>query len=101
MTQEQKSNDKLATKMIRMDINRVLQRWDPLCLKGLPGADRAYEPFINDLLIMVKKGTEQMAIARHLSDLLTRTWKLPANNKQCVEVAGKLHNIGAMFRGEK
>lgn len=85
---------------MRMDINRILQRWDPLCIKGLPGADREYEQYIGPLLIMVKKQSDMMEIARHLDQLMTETWRLPRNKQQCVDVARKIYNVGSIFRGE-
>lgn len=97
----QAANDRLATKMIRLEINRILLKWDPLCVKGLPRGDREYEPFVGELSIMVKKGAGEMEIARHLAALVTQTWKLPKCNEKCVEVAKKLYNAGALFRGEK
>lgn len=98
--EQQAANDRLATKRIRMDINAVLVRWDPLCLKGLRGSDRAYEGQVGPLLLMVKRGAGEMEIARYLVDMMRDEWRLPPDNAKCVEVARKLRNIGALFRGE-
>lgn len=76
-------------------------RWDPLALRGLSGADRAYEAYLNDLLIMVKKGRDKMEIARHLATLMREEWGLPEDNARCVDTAGKLYGIGARYRGEE
>jgi len=94
------ANDRLATRMMRVDINRILTRWDPMCLKGLRGADRAYEDCVNDLLPPVKKGADKMELARILAALMRDKWRLPPDNAKCVEVAGRLHSIGAHYRGE-
>jgi len=96
----ERSNNRIATKRLGMDIQRLLVKWDPLCLKGLRGADREYDQYVGPLLIMVKKGAETMEIARYLSNLLTREWGLPPNNAKCVDVAQKIHNAGALMRGE-
>lgn len=101
MPESQSSNDRLATKMMRLDINRILLGWDPLALRGLPGWEREYEPHVGPILILVKKGAGKMEIARHLDGLLRETWKLPPDNARCVEIAHKLHNVGALFRGER
>ncbi len=101
MTEDQEaSNNRVATKRMGMDIHRVLARWDPLSLKGLRGAEREYDQYVGPLVIMVKKGAEPMEIARHLSHLLTGVWGLPTNNAKCVEIAQKIHNAGALMRGE-
>lgn len=98
--EQQAANDRLATKRIRLDINAVLVRWDPLCLKGLRGGDRAYEAQVGPLLLLVKRGAGEMEIARFLVDLMKTEWRLPPDNAKCVEVARKLRNVGAVFRGE-
>ncbi len=101
MSEDQEaSNNRIATKKMGLDIHRVLVRWDPLCLKGLRGAEREYDQYVGPLVILVKKGAEPMEIARHLSDLLTREWGLPPNNARCVDVAQKVYNAGALMRGE-
>jgi hypothetical protein len=94
------ANERLATKRLRADINAILMRWDPLSLKGLRGFDRAYEAALNPLLIMVKKDADKMEIARKLAEFLKDEWRLPPNNAKCVEIATKIHGLGAMFRGE-
>lgn len=100
MDDAQAANDRLATKMMRLDINRILLRWDPLHVRGLHGADREYEPQVGPILVLVKKGADPMEIARHLKDLMETVWRVPANREQCVKVARKLYNVGATFRGE-
>lgn len=94
------ANNRLALKRIRADINRILGAWDPLALRGLRNGLREYEQYSGPLAIMSKKGEDAMAIARHLEDLLTREWGLPSDRARCVEVARKIYNAGAIFRGE-
>ena len=101
MDEQAEANARLATKQIRMEINRLLLKWDPLCVKGLRGADRQYESEIAPLLILVKKGANYMEIARHLHSTLTKTWKMPENKPMCVELGKKMYNIGALYRGEE
>lgn len=98
--EQQAANDRLATKRMRLDINAVLVRWDPLCLKGLRGGDRAYEGQVGPLLLLVKRGAGEMEIARFLVDVMRDEWRLPPDNARCVEVARRLRNIGAVWRGE-
>jgi len=98
---QQKANDRMANKQIRADINRLLLSWDPLCVKGLRGADRQYEPQIPDLFVMIKKGAKYMEIARHLDKLLTQEWQLPRDKEKCVELGKKMYNIGAIYRGDE
>ncbi|MCB2154456.1 hypothetical protein KQI84_06190 [bacterium] len=100
MEDAQAANNRLATKMMRMDINRILLRWDPLHVQGLHGADREYEPQIGPILVLVKKGADYMEIARHLHDLMKDEWRVPQDREACVRVARKLYNVGATFRGD-
>jgi len=97
--EQQAANNRIATKQMRVDIHRVLVRWDPLSLKGLRGAEKEYEPFVGELLLMVKRDAGEMEIARHLADVMKNQWRLPADNKRCVEAAKKLKNIGAIYMG--
>lgn len=101
MDSPQAANDKLAMKMIRLEVNRILLRWDPLGVRDLPGGEREYEPYVGPLAVMAKKGEDYMAIARHLDELTTGTWKLPRAKDKCVDVARRIYNAGALFRGEK
>lgn len=94
------ANARLATKRLRADIHRIITRWDPLSLKGLRGADRTYDTAVGPLLILVKRGEDKMVIARKLADLMEAEWGLPRDNAKCVAVAGKLHGLGEMYRGE-
>jgi hypothetical protein len=100
MSDQEAVNNRLATKMMRVDIHRILVRWDPMGLKGLRGAEKEYDRFVGPLLVMVKKGEDKMVIARHLADLLRNEWRMPENNAKCVEIASKMHNVGALYRGE-
>ena len=94
------ANNRLAARMMRGDIHRILARWDPMCLKGLRDSGRAYEEYVNDLYPMIKKGAEKMEVARKLAELMRDKMRLPADNAKCIEVAGRLHSIGAHYRGE-
>lgn len=95
------ANERLAKKIIRTEINRILVRWDPLCVRGLHQGDRAYEDFVGPLSVMAIKGEDYMAIARHLDDLMTGTWGLERDKEACVAAARKIYNSGALFRGEE
>ncbi|MDK2972109.1 MAG: hypothetical protein PWP23_1864 [Candidatus Sumerlaeota bacterium] len=97
----QATNDKLAKKAIRAEINRILVRWDPLHLKGLRGADRAYEEFVAPLFVLAIKREDYMVIARHLDELMTTTWRMPRDKEACVANARKIYNTAAIFRGEE
>ncbi|MBX3730546.1 MAG: hypothetical protein KF858_15315 [Candidatus Sumerlaeia bacterium] len=96
----QATNEKLARKAIRAEINRILVRWDPLHLRGLPRADRAYEEFVGPLSVLAIKGENYMTIARQLDELMTATWRLPRDKETCVAQARKIYNAAALFRGE-
>lgn len=97
----QAANEKLAKKAIRAEINRILVRWDPLHLKGLRGADRAYEEHVGPLFLLAIKKEDPMTIARHLDELMTGVWKMPRNKEACVANARKIYNAAAIFRGEE
>ncbi|MEQ8821295.1 MAG: hypothetical protein RLY93_13725 [Sumerlaeia bacterium] len=97
---QEAANNRLAMKMLRRDISRVLFNWDPLCMRGLKNGELEYAPYVGPIAIMVKKGAQAPEIARHLDDLLRDEWKLPRNNQACMEAAEKIFNAGAIFRGE-
>jgi hypothetical protein len=90
-------NARLAMKAIRGEIKRVLDSWDPLYLRGLPGFQQEYHPFVGPLSVLVRKGAEKMEIARHLRKLMMEEWKLPEDRAKCVEVAEKIYRVGTLF----
>jgi hypothetical protein len=93
-------NNRLALKQMRLDISRVLVRWDPLCVKGLRGAERQYDSAVGPLSLMAKQGVEKMTIAREIARIMREEWRLPADNAKCVDIAAKIASIGAHYRGE-
>jgi hypothetical protein len=92
-------NNRMAMKQMRLDISRVLVRWDPLCVKGLRGAERQYDAAVGPLSLMAKQGVEKMTIAREIVRIMREEWRLPPDNAKCVEVAAKIESIGAHYRG--
>ncbi len=90
-------NARMAMKTIRGEIKRVLDNWDPLSLRGLPGFGTEYNDLVGPLSVMVRKRAEPMEIARHLRRLATEEWGLPADNAKYVEVAEKIHRTGAFL----
>lgn len=93
----EEQNTRLAMKAIRGEIKRVLDGWDPQCLRGLPGFQQEYSPYAGPLSVLVRKGAEPMEIARHLLKLQTEEWGLPEDRAKCLQVAGKIHRTGTMF----
>ncbi len=90
-------NSRMAMRMIRREIKRVLDQWDPLSLRGLPGFHTEYDAYVGPISVMVRKGAEPMEIARHLDRLVQEEWGLPPSNRKCVEVAEKIHRCGTML----
>jgi hypothetical protein len=84
-------------KTIRMEIKRLLDRWDPLSLKGLPGFHSEYNDFVGPLSVLVRKRAAPSEIAQHLHRLLTETWKMPADQPGCYKLAEKIHRTGAFL----
>lgn len=91
-------NAKLASKMIRQEIKRILDGWDPLAMKGLPGFDREYAPHVGPLLVMVKKEAPVGEISAHLHRLMTEEWQLPPDREKCFLQAEKIHRTGMFIR---
>jgi len=98
--EQEATNNRLALKQMRLDISRVLVRWDPLCVKGLRGAERQYDSAVGPLSIMARKGEEKMTIAREIARIMREEWRLPPQNEKCVEIAAKIESIGAHYRGD-
>ena len=90
-------NARLAMKAIRLEIKRIIDRWDPLSLRGLPGFQSEYNDVVGPIGVMVKKRAEPMEIARHLHRLMTEQWGLPENRAKCLEVAEKIHRTGSFL----
>lgn len=90
----EEQNSRMAMKMIRNEIKRILDAWDPLCLKGLRGFQTEYAPYVGPLSIMVKKGADSMEIARHLRSIMIDEWKMEEDRRKCVEVAEKIRRTG-------
>lgn len=93
------ANARQAMKTIRFEIKRILDQWDPLCLKGLKGFDQEYNPFVGPLSVMVRKRAPVGEIARHLDRLVQEEWKLPPCREKCFLVAEKIHRAGGFLDG--
>jgi hypothetical protein len=90
-------NAKMAMKTIRAEIKRILDGWDPLCLRGLPGFHSEYNAFVGPLSVMARKRAAPMEIARHLLNLMEFDWKLPPDREKCLQVAEKIHRTAAFL----
>lgn len=84
-------------RLIRKEIKRLLDQWDPLSLRGLPGFHTEYDSYVGPISVMVRKGAEPMEIARHLDRLVREEWGLPPSNEKCVKLAEKIHRCGHMI----
>ncbi len=91
-------NSRIAMRMIRKEIKRLLDQWDPLSLRGLHGFGTEYDPYVGPIGVLVRKGAEPMEIARHLDRLVREEWGLPPCREKCVQVAEKIHRCGNMLR---
>ncbi len=94
----EEQNTRMAMRAIRGEIKRVLDSWDPLALRGLPGFSSEYNQYAGPLSVLVRKGAEPMEIARHLLRLQTEEWGLPEDRRKCLEIAEKIHRTGNIFR---
>lgn len=93
----EEANARMAMKTIRTEIKRILDRWDPLSLRGLPGFANEYNDFVGPLSVLVRKRAPVMEIARHLDRVMQEDWKLPRDQKKCYEVAEKVSRTGAFL----
>ncbi len=89
-------NARLAAKNMRKGIKGVLDRWDPLSLRGLPGFENEYNDHVGPLFVLVRKGAEPMEIARHLNRLMVEEWGLQEDRETCLQVAEKVHRCGQL-----
>lgn len=90
----EENNAKMAMRLIRREIKRILDRWDPLSLRGLPGFEQEYNPYVGPLAIMVKKGSPVGDIAAHLDRLVQQEWGLPPCREKCFLIAEKIQRTG-------
>lgn len=90
-------NTRMAMKAIRTEIKRLLDQWDPLCMRGLSGFVNQYSEQVGPIAVLLKKGAPPMEIARHLDRLVVEEWKLPPCREKCLELAEKMHRVGTMF----
>lgn len=95
------ANARQAMKSIRQEIKRILDGWDPLCLKGLKGFDQEYNAYVGPLSVMVRKRTPVGEIAQHLDRLVQDEWKLPPCREKCFLTAEKIYRIGHFLDGGK
>jgi hypothetical protein len=91
------NNARMAMKQIRIAIKQILDRWDPLCLRGLPGFVNEYNDVVGPLAIMVRKRTAAIDIAAHLHRLMTEEWRMAPDRAKCLEIAEKIHRTGAFL----
>ena len=90
----EENNAKMAMKMIRREIKRILDGWDPLSLRGLRGFHEEYNPFVGPLAVMVRKGSPVGDIAAHLDRLVQQEWQLPPCREKCFLMAEKIKRVG-------
>ncbi len=93
------NNAKMAMRMIRREIKRLLDQWDPQCLRGLPGFENEYNEVCGPLGVMVRKRQEPMEIAAHLDRLVQEKWNLPPCREKCLQIAEKIHRTGCFLDG--
>lgn len=93
-TSPEEQNAKMAMKQMRIDIKRLLDSWDPLCMKGMRGFEMQYSEQVGPIAVMVKKRATPMEIARHLQLLLVRDWGLPDDRAKCLALGEKMHRCG-------
>jgi len=93
----EEQNAKMAMKTIRIEIKRILDSWDPLSLRGLPGFQNEYNPFVGPLSVMARKRMPAIEIAAHLDRLMQLEWKLPPNREKCLQIAEKIHRTAAFL----
>lgn len=91
------NNAKMAMKRIRVEIKRIVDKWDPLALRGLPGFANEYNEVFGPISVMVRKRAGEEEIARHLDRLLSDEWNLPPNSAQTREIAAKMHRTGGFL----
>lgn len=88
------NNARMAMRMIQREVKRLLDQWDPLSLRGLPGFHEEYAPFVGPLAVMVRKGSPVGDIAAHLHRLVVEEWKLPPSREKCFLLAEKIKRVG-------
>jgi hypothetical protein len=93
-------NAKMAMKTIRREIKRILDSWDPLALRGLPGFHEEYNKYVGPLSVMVRKDSPPGEIAAHLHRLMTEEWGLPPNREKCYITAEKIRRVGGFLARE-
>lgn len=91
------NNAKMAMKAIQTEVKRLLDAWDPLCLRGLPGFQQEYNQYVGPLAVLVRKRVPPIDIAAHLHRLVTEEWKLPACRERCLDIGEKMHRSGAFL----
>lgn len=93
----EETNARMAMKQIRVEIKRIVDRWDPLSLRGLPGFAMEYNEVVGPISVLVRKRAAVGDIQRHLDRLLSDEWNLPANPLKTKELAEKMHRTGAFL----
>jgi hypothetical protein len=93
----EEQNAKMAMKAIRADIKRILDSWDPMCLRGLPGFQTEYNNFVGPLSVMARKRLPATDIAAHLDRLMQLEWRLPPDRPKCHEIAEKIRRTAAFL----
>jgi hypothetical protein len=90
-------NAKMAMKTIRTEIKRILDSWDPLSLRGLPGFHSEYNDFVGPLSVMARKRMPATEIAAHLDRLVQLEWRLPPDRPKCLVIAEKIRRTAAFL----
>lgn len=93
----QENNARMAMKRIRVEIKRIVDRWDPLALRGLPGFANEYNEVVGPISVLVRKRASEEEIARHLDRLMAEQWNLPPNPAHSRDIAAKMHRTGAFL----
>ena len=93
----EETNARLAMKRIRQEIKRIVDKWDPLSLKGLPGFVNEYNDVVGPISVLVRKRAPVEEIARHLDRLVADQWQLPPSPSKTRELAEKMQRTGSFL----
>lgn len=93
----EETNARMAMKRIRVEIKRIVDRWDPLSLRGLPGFSMEYNEIVGPISVLVRKRASIDDIQRHLDRLMANEWNLPPNQTKTRQMAEKMHRTGAFI----
>ncbi|MCC5876342.1 MAG: hypothetical protein JJU11_09015 [Candidatus Sumerlaeia bacterium] len=95
--ESEETNARMAMKRIRVEIKRIVDRWDPICLRGLPGFSMEYNEVVGPISVLVRKRASVEDIQRHLDRLMANEWNLPPDQATTRQIAEKMHRTGAFI----